>query len=141
MRPIGPETPEQKVLREWFAEQAKQNLERLEASAQSITQLVTGLYGVLFAVLAFSDSPAYLKQTSVQVLGLLSMIALFGALLAALVVQFPLKSTFHPDGLSEMEAIQGRLLGRKTWGLRAALLLFILGMGLLGGLIGVVLLS
>ena len=27
----------------------------------TITQLVTGLYGVLFAVLALSDQPAYLK--------------------------------------------------------------------------------
>jgi hypothetical protein len=140
MKPIGPEKLDQKILREWFAEQAKQNLERLEASAQSITQLVTGLYGVLFAVLALGDNPDYLKLSAVRTLGILSMIALFGALLAAQAVQYPLTSTFHPDNLSQMTGIRRRLLTRKTWALRAALLLFVLGIGLLGALISVVLL-
>jgi hypothetical protein len=56
MRPIGPETDADRALREWFDELERHNLDRLEEGAKTVTQLVTGLYGVLFAVLALSDS-------------------------------------------------------------------------------------
>ena len=141
MKPVGPEKPETKALREWFEEQEKRNLDRLETGAQTITQLVTGLYGVLFAVLAFSDKPVYMAQTNVRVLGLISMLALFGALLAALLVQYPIASGYDKDNVSAMQRLYQRMTRRKAWGLRAALLLFLLGTGLLGALIVVVLWS
>ncbi|WP_322814601.1 hypothetical protein [Chloroflexus sp.] len=61
MRLVGPETKQDRELREWFATQERGNVERLEAGAQTMMQVISGLYGVLFAVLALSDQPTYLQ--------------------------------------------------------------------------------
>jgi hypothetical protein len=106
MRPIGPETEADRALREWFDEQERRNFDRLEEGAKTLTQLVTGLYGVLFAVLAFSDQPAYLMLSSVQWLGSVSVCAYFVALLAALAVVYPWRSRYQQDNLSAMQRAQ-----------------------------------
>ena len=139
MRPIGPETEADRALREWFDEQERRNFDRLEEGAKTLTQLVTGVYGVLFAVLAFSDQPAYLKQSSVQWLGVVSVFAYFVALLAALAVVYPWRSRYQQDNLSAMQRAQQAMLRRKVWGMRLALWAFLVGTGCLGGVIIVVL--
>ena len=71
MIPRGPESDEDRALREWFNEQRTKNLDRLEEGAKALAQLVTGLYSVLFAILAFSSDPvpAYLRDPLVRWLG------------------------------------------------------------------------
>lgn len=139
MRPIGPERPEDRALREWFAREEERNLERLEDGAKTIVQLVTGLYGLLFAVLAISHQPAYLRRPAVQWLGTLGMLAFFVALLAALVTLFPWRSTFQEDNLSEMGRVSQQVLNRKQWGLGTALGAFLVGVCLLAVIITAIL--
>jgi hypothetical protein len=143
MRDLGPETPADRSLREWFDEQERTNLTRLEEGAKTITQLTTGLYGVLFAILAFSanPTPAYLRDPVVHWLGTIGLIALFLALLAALVTGYPTRSVIEADNLSSMRRALASMRQRKLWSLRAALWLFLIGMGSLGILIGWVLWS
>jgi len=131
MRPIGPESPDDRALREWFSEQEKRNLDRLEDGAKTIVQLVTGLYGVLFAVLAISNQPVYLRRPAVQWLGTLGMLAFFVALLSALVTLFPWRATFQKDNLSEMGQVNEQVLRRKLLGLGTALGAFLVGVCLL----------
>jgi hypothetical protein len=135
MRPIGPETDADRKLREWFDEQERRNLDRLEEGAKTLIQLVTGLYGVLFAVLALKDDPAYLQQATVLWLGTGSLFAFFIALLAALGVVYPWRSTYQEDNLSAMRRAQNAMLRRKVWGLRLSLVAFVVGAGLLAGVI------
>jgi hypothetical protein len=139
----GPETKADRNLREWFDEQERTNLTRLEEGAKTITQLTTGLYGVLFAALAFSKEPtlAYLRDPVVRWLGSISLATLFLALLAALITAYPFRTTIQQDNLSSMQRALTTMRQRKLWSLRAALLLFLIGMGSLGGLIGWVLWS
>lgn len=139
MRPIGPEQPADRALREWFDDQEKRNLDRIEAGAQTITQLVTGLYGVLFAVLALSDQPVYLQRSSIKWLGLCGVITFFGALLAALVTLYPLRASFQQDNLTEMQRVYDRIRRRKAFSLQISLGLFLLGIGLLAAVIVAVL--
>jgi hypothetical protein len=135
MRVLGPERDEDRELRTWFDDQVKRNLDRLEAGAKTITQLVTGLYGVLFAVLALSDQPAYLQQPGVQVWGTISLVALFLALCAALVTVFPWRYTYQQDNLTQMQRVFKWMHRVKSWSLGIALGLFLLGIGSLGWLI------
>ena len=139
MRPIGPETDADRALREWFDEQERRNFDRLEEGAKTLTQLVTGLYGVLFAVLALSDQPAYLKQPAVQWLGTAGVFLFFLALLAALAVVYPWRTRYQEDNLSSMQRAQQAMLRRKVWGMRVALYAFIVGAGCLAGVIVAVL--
>lgn len=131
MRAIGPEIPEDRRLREWFAEQEQRNFERLEEGAKVIVQLVTGLYGLLFAILALSGQPAYLRTRVVQWLGTLGMIAFFVALLSALMTLFPWRCSFQEDNLSEMKRVNQRVLNRKFWSLAVSLGAFLAGVCLL----------
>jgi MFS family permease len=141
MRDRGPETAQSRARREWFDDQEKRNLDRLEEGAKTVTQLVTGLYGVLFAVLALSNQPAYLQRPAVRWLGGLGVVAFFASLLAALVTLYPWRATFQQDNLSEMERAYAGMLRRKFWGLRVALWTFLAGIGFLGGVIVAVLWS
>jgi hypothetical protein len=138
MRPVGPETEEDRQLRAWFAEQQGKNLDRLEEGAKTLIQLITGLYGALFAFLALSanPTPAYLHDSAVRWLGSVSLGALFLALLAALAVQYPRASSYQDNNLSAMRRARAGMRLVKVWSLRLALLLFLIGMGCLGGLIG-----
>jgi hypothetical protein len=135
MRAIGPENRESRRLREWFAKQEERNLDKLENGAKTIVQLVTGLYGLLFAVLAISDQPSYLGRPAVRWLGTMGMLAFFIALLAALVTLFPWCSTFQENNLSEMERVSQRVLNRKLWGLGTSLAAFLAGVCLLAVMI------
>ena len=141
MRPVGPETEEDRQLRAWFAEQQSKNLDRLEEGAKTLTQLITGLYGALFAFLAFSANPTppYLHDLSVRWLGSISLGALFLALLAALAVQYPWANPYQENNLSSMRRAREGMRRVKVWSLRLALLLFLIGMGFLGGMIGQIL--
>lgn len=141
MQPIGPEREESRELREWFAEQQGKNLDRLEEGAKTLTQLITGLYGVLFAFLAFSSDPipAYLRDSAVRWLGSVALVGLFLALLAALNAQYPWASSYQEHNISSMRRARDRMRRTKVWSLRLALLLFLVGMGCLGTLIGWVL--
>ena len=127
MRPVGPEISEDRRLREWFAEQEQRNLDRLEEGAKVIVQLVTGLYGLLFAVLALSDQPTYLGMRAVQWLGTLGMMAFFVALISALVTVFPWRSSFQEDNLSEMKRVNQQVLNRKFRSLAVSLGAFLAG--------------
>jgi hypothetical protein len=139
MRPVGSESADDRALREWFSEHEKRNLDRLEDGAKTIVQLVTGLYGLLFAVLAISNQPVYLRRPTVQWLGTLGMLAFFVALLSALVTLFPWRSTFQEDNLSEMKRVNQTVLNRKFWSLGAALGAFLVGVCLLAIMITAVL--
>lgn len=127
MRVLGPETTEDRELREWFETQERGSIERLEAGAQTIIQLVTGLYGVLFAVLALSDQPLYLQRPVIQWAGTAGLCAFFGALLAAMLVALPRRISYQKDNLTEMQQAYRRLLARKAALLRTAQLVFLLG--------------
>jgi hypothetical protein len=131
MRSIGPERSDDRALRKWFSEQEKRNFDRLEDGAKTIVQLVTGLYGVLFAILAISNQPAYLRRPSVQWLGTSAMLAFFVALLSALVTLFPWRATFQENNLTEMGKVHQRVLRRKFCGLGTALVAFLVGVCLL----------
>ena len=141
MKDLGPETKADRELREWFDEQERSNLTRLEEGAKTITQLTTGLYGVLFAVLAFSQDPtlAYLRDPVVRWLGSVTLAALFLALLTALITAYPFRNVIEQDNLSSMRRVLNAMRRRKLWALRAALWLFLIGMGALGSLVGWVL--
>lgn len=127
MRILGPETTDDRELREWFESQERGNIERLEAGAQTIIQLVTGLYGVLFAVLALSDQPAYLQSPIVQWAGTAGVCAFFGSLLAAMLVALPRRISYQKDNLTEMQRVYSRLQGRKAALLRTAQIVFLIG--------------
>jgi hypothetical protein len=139
MRVLGPETDEARELREWFEAQTKQNLERLEEGAKTIIQLVSGLYGVLFAVLALNDQPAYLQQQGVPLMGTVSLVAFFAALVSAVAVVLPRRIPYQQDHLTAMHRAYQRLLAHKSGWLRGALLLFVVGTAALGGVVVLVL--
>ncbi|PDW00296.1 hypothetical protein [Candidatus Chloroploca asiatica] len=128
---LGPETPDERELREWLEKQKRGNIERLETSAQTIIQLVTGLYGVLFAVLALSDQPAYLEQPVVQWAGTVGVGAFFATLVMALFVLLPRRVSYETDNLGEMQAVYQGLLGRKAVLLQIAQGCFLIGMAAL----------
>lgn len=131
MRVVGPESSEDRALREWFATLKRGSVERLEAGAQLIIQLVTGLYGVLFAVLALSDSPTYLQRTGIQVAGTLALCAFFAALIAAMWVIVPSLVIYQQDNLTSMERAHDQMLTRKVNLLLTSQFIFILGIAAL----------
>jgi hypothetical protein len=137
----GSENEDDRTLREWFAAQQRANFDRLEEAAKTLAQLVAGLYGVLFAVLAFSanPTPAYLRDTTVRWLGSLALGAFFLTLLATLAVLYPRATRYQQGNLTSMRQGWEAMRRFKAWSLRLALLLFLAGMGCLGVLIGWVL--
>lgn len=127
MRVVGPETPEEREVREWFEAQRRTNLDRLEAGAQTLIQLITGVYGVLFAVLALSDQPAYLQRPVVLWTGSAGVCVFFAALLAAMMVTLPRRVRYQEDNLTDMQRAYRRLVARKATLLRLAHILFLIG--------------
>lgn len=132
---LGPVTPDDEALLQWSETTQANNTARLESGAETITKLVTGLYGVLFAVLAFADAPAYLAQPGVQQVGALAIVLFFGALIAALVAQYPFHSQFRHGNLTDIAAVKRRIVDRKARALSVALFLFLTGTGALGALL------
>lgn len=131
MRVVGPETQEEREVREWFEAQRRTNLDRLEAGAQTLIQLITGVYGVLFAVLALSDQPAYLQRPVVLWVGSVGVCAFFAALLAAIMVTLPRRVRYQEDNLTDMQRAYRRLVARKATLLRIAHIVFLIGVACL----------
>lgn len=131
MRVVGPETPEEREVREWFEAQRRTNLDRLEAGAQTLIQLITGVYGVLFAVLALSDQPAYLQRPVVLWAGSAGVCVFFAALLAAIMVTLPRRVRYQEDNLTDMQRAYRRLVARKATLLRIAHIIFLIGVACL----------
>lgn len=123
----GPETEADRRLREWFDNQERENVNRLEEGAKTIIQLVTGLYGALFAVLALADQPVFLAQRSVQVAGTVAMLFYLAALFAALAVVFPTRHVYQEDNLTSMQLALKQMLASKLFALRVALVAFLIG--------------
>ena len=130
MKDLGPETPADRNLREWFNDQESTNLNRLEDGAKTLSQLITALYGVFFVVLALNTHPtlSYLKDTVVRWVGSISLIALFASLIGALAVTYPGKNVIEEDNLSSMKRALVGLYRRKRWALGLSLCFFLLGM-------------
>ena len=135
MTPVGPETEENRALREWFEQQVHNNMAQVEEGARQINQLVTAMFGVMFAVLAFGDSPDILQLFSVKVLGSLAVGAYFFALLASLDVLYPWASRFEKNDLTDMRRTYDRILARKVRSLGIAMGGFGVGTVFVGGLV------
>lgn len=135
MEIMGAETEEQRFLREWFEEQVQNNMVQLEEGARHLSQLVTALFGVVFAVLAFAESPDILQLYFVRVFGSVSVIGYFVSLLTALEVLHPWTSRFQRDNLTEMRALYEQMLARKANALNIALWSFVAGTAGLGLLV------
>lgn len=131
MRVIGSETAAERELREWFETQRRANLDRLESGAQTLIQLITGVYGVLFAVLSLNDQPAYLQLPVVRVMGSAGLGIFFAALIAAVLVIIPQRVRYQTDNLTDMQRAYNRLVSRKAALLRVAQIGFVLGIACL----------
>lgn len=132
------ETPQEEALRRWFEEQEKTSLSNLEAGARQIIQLVTALYGVIFGVLSLGSDKleASLHYRWVIIPGMTTVLAMLGAIIAALVVVLPIFSyTYHPHKPAEQQAAYQKMLKRKSWGLRLAVIGFGIGLAAFAWLI------
>lgn len=135
MKPKGSETPQQRALREWFERQRQGNMMQIEEGARQVNQLVTAMFGVMFAVLAFGDSPDLLQLQSVKILGTLTIFAYFIALLASLDVLYPWANAFFKNNLTDMRRTYDSILARKVRSLRIAMGSFTAGTVCLGMLL------
>jgi hypothetical protein len=125
------ETPPEEALRLWFDEQEKKSLDNLEAGARQIITLVTTIYGLLFGALAFGSEKmeASLHYRPVLVPGTVAILAMLGAVIAALAVVLPIFAyTYNPHQPATQQAAYQTMLKVKSWGLRLAVLGF--GVGL-----------
>jgi hypothetical protein len=134
---VREETPEEKALREWYAQQALASPGNLEAAARTIVGLVTGLLGLLLGVLAVDEDPlpSYLWDAGMRPLGVTAIVCLLVALTCALLVLLPRRievSSHRPD---RQETSFKRMRAWKAWWLRGTVLAFGLGLGLLGAVL------
>ena len=139
---VRKETKDERVMADWFAEQALASPGNLEAAARTIVGLVTGLLGLLLGVLSLSEDPlpSYLWDAGVCPLGVAAIAFLLIALLCALAVILPRRiavSSQRPD--QQKEAFE-RMLARKARWLTVTVIAFGLGVGLLGAILIVALL-
>ncbi len=137
-----PETPAEARLREFFDAREKENLATLEAGARQIITLVSAFYGVIFGVLSLGKDKmeASLQIRSVVFAGGAAIFALLVAVIAALVVVLPLWGYTADRRLpAEQLAAYKRMLARKVWGLRVAVVAFGVGLVAFAWLIGGVL--
>ena len=137
-----PETPAEARLRAFFDTQEKENLAGLEAGARQIITLVSAFYGVIFGVLALGKDKmeASLQIRSVVVAGGAAIFALLVAVIAALVVVLPLWGyAADPRKPAAQLAAYKRMLARKVWGLRVAVVTFAVGLAAFAWLVGGVL--
>ncbi len=140
---VRPLTPEEERWDEWFATQELHSPDNLEAVARQLLGLITGLLGLLLAVLALSESPlpTYLSHPVVPWLGGLGIILLLVALLFAMGVLWPSRLVVSPHKLQEEKAAFRAMVGRKGQLLRIALGAFVWGVLLLGALLVLALFS
>ena len=128
-----PETPEERALREWWANQWLKSVDNIEAAARHILTLCTTLIGVLLAILALAenDLPAYMDIVQVRVLGGGAVIALLASLIATLVVLMPRQYAASPDFPDKQATEFKRLRTFKSDALIISQVLFGLGLFLL----------
>ncbi len=134
---VRPLTPEEERWDEWFATQELRSPDNLEAVARQLLGLITGLLGLLLAVLALSESPlpAYLDHPVVPWLGGLGIVFMLVALLFAMGVLWPRRLIVSPHKLQEEKAAFWAMVERKAQLLRIALGAFVWGVLLLGALL------
>ena len=137
------ETPEERALRKWFAQQALASPDALEAAARTILSLVTALLGVLYGVLAVAEDPlpAYFRLPAVRWLGVGTVGALLVALVGTLGVVLPQRiqvSSARPD---QQASAFAALLARKSRWLTVAVIAFGLGLVALGAVLVIALLT
>lgn len=133
---VRQEPEEAAILRKWFMEQALGSPDTLDQAARLLIGLVTGLIGVLFAVLTVAEEPgklpAYMGEPWMRWLGVTSIGLLLSALLAALKVALPEKITFTPARTDELQRTFAELLEGKSRWLKVATITFGLGVTALG---------
>lgn len=131
--PGTPETAREQALRQWWAEQELKSPANLEAAARQIITLVTSLLGLLLAILAVAEDPlpAYLASSGLRLAGGLAILALLGALWAALIAVWPRRYAAAPDLPQQQAAEFQKIIRFKSQAVMAALILFGLGLLLL----------
>jgi hypothetical protein len=131
---VREETEAEKELGEWLAKQALASPDTLEAAARTVLGLITGLLGVLFAVLAVASDPlpGYLRLPAVRGLGVVTVAALLVALVGALGVVLPRRVRVASARLDEQAEAFQRLLARKSRWLTVTVIAFGLGLTALG---------
>ena len=133
-----PETPEEAFLREWFEEHSKKSIDNLEAGARQIITLVGTFYGIIFAVLALGSDKfeASLHHGAVIAPGIATVLALLGAVVSALVVVLPIfRYGYNPSKPADEKKVYEEILARKSGWLRAAVVLFGVGLATFAWLI------
>lgn len=137
------ENPAEAALREWFEKQALASPANLEEAARLLIGLITGLYGLLFSVLAVAGDPlpGYLKLPPVKILGVLSVILLMVCLLAALDVVLPRPWQASSGLPASQKAEFERIVQRKAQALKLAVYAFAVGAALLGAALAAALIS
>ena len=130
---VRPPTPDEEALVSLFAELEKTSLDRLDAGAQQVITLVTGLLGLFLGVLALGDAPPYLAHPDVRALGLMATGGFFVALLFALSALRPRPYTFSRHSLTQMRArlaemreVKSRALRRAHWAFGFGILALVL---------------
>lgn len=137
------ETPREAKTRAWFEEQETKAPDNLDGAATHLITLVTGQLTVLFGILALAGDPrpAYLDNSYVKVIGLITIVALWFALLLAVRVIMPSRWLVNRHQPTEQIEILGKILQRKEQHLSASLATFTIGSTTLAILILYILLT
>ncbi len=126
------ESQEEAALRVWFEEQEKKSIDNLEAGARQIISLVTAFYSLIFGVLALGADKleASLHYRWVIIPAMIAVLAMLGAVLAALLVVLPIFSyTYNPNKPAGQKKTFETMSRLKSTGLRLSVIAF--GLGLL----------
>jgi hypothetical protein len=95
---------------EFLAALRKNSMDALETAARQIIGLVTTLLGLFFGILAFKDSPTYLIDSRIKLLGTLAAVSYFVSLFGALAVVLPRALDVPKHDLTAMKELIKKLL-------------------------------
>jgi uncharacterized protein (DUF1501 family) len=134
---------EEKALLKRFEKFEEEALDKLDAGAQQIIQLVTGLLGLTLAALALGDAQFAAALTRPLAVGCawLSVLALLVALLAAAWGQLPQEYLYRAASLSDKKARYARMVQHKSRAMYVAFVAFGFGVATFAGLVLSVLLG
>lgn len=139
MYPLAP-TPQENAILDFFEEMRGKSIDNLEAGAREIIGLSTGLLGLLMGVVTLGGNrvaPSLLtNEARFLVLGVVGLLLL--ALGSALGVVLPVAYRYRPSSLDDQSKAYQKLLDRKAYWLRFAIIIFglsILGFAILVGMI------